>query len=88
MAQQSDFKNVRLYETEQYITMAVARDLFEGNESQAIRHMIRDYGKRNLVAEPQAQPAGNGQTALVDPPGRYHLPGTVRIPAGRSDETE
>jgi len=74
MANDQTMKMVRLYNTEIFIMTRVARELFEGNESQAIRHMIRDYAKRHLVAEPQPQPAGNGQTALVDPPARYHAP--------------
>ncbi len=49
-----------LYPAEKYIVIQVARDLFEGNESQAIRHMIREYAKRNL-----AVPEG-GQVPLVD----------------------
>ena len=67
-------KTIGIYPTEQYIVTQVARDLFEGNESQTIRHMIRDYAKRNLAAEPQPQPAGNGQAALVDPPAPYRIP--------------
>ena len=78
-------KTIGLYSPEQFITTAVARDLFEGNESQAIRHMIRDYGKRNLVAEPQPQPAGNGQAALVDPPVPYRAP-VLREEVGHSKE--
>ena len=62
---ESQFKNLRLYETEQFIVTAVARELFEGNESRAIRHMIRDYGKRNLLAESDAA------RALVDSPAEY-----------------
>ncbi len=51
-------KVLRVYEEERAIITQVARALFEGNESQAIRHMIRDYGKR-LVAEPSNQPAAS-----------------------------
>jgi hypothetical protein len=45
-------KTISIYPTEQLIVTAVARELFEGNESQAIRHMIREYAQRNLVMEP------------------------------------
>ena len=85
MAQDQSMKAVRLYDTELFITARVAGELFEGNESQAIRHMIRDYGKRNLVAEPQRQPAGNGQAALVDPPAPYRAP-VLREEVGHSKE--
>ena len=85
MAQDQSMKAVRLYDTELFITARVARELFEGNESQAIRHMIRDYAKRHLVAEPQPQPAGNGQAALVDPPVPYRAP-VLREEVGHSKE--
>ena len=67
-------KTIGIYPTEQYIVTQVARDLFEGNESQTIRHMIRDYAKRHLTAEQEPQPAGNGQAVLVDPPVPYRAP--------------
>ena len=63
MANDQGMKAFRLYETEQYIVTQVARDMFEGNESQAIRHMIRDYAKRNLVGAPEGN---GGQATLVD----------------------
>lgn len=58
-------KTISIYPFEQTIITAVARELFEGNESQAIRHMIRDYGKRKLVAESDAA------RALVDSRAEY-----------------
>lgn len=57
MATTETTKALRLYENEQKIVTQVARDMFEGNESQAIRHMIRDYGKRNLVIEDETSDA-------------------------------
>lgn len=64
MADESQFKNLRLYDKQQFIVTTVANRLFEGNESMAIRHMIDDYGKRNLVAEPRP-------TTMVDVPAEY-----------------
>jgi len=58
MATTETMKAIRLYDTEMAIVVRVARELFEGNESQAIRYMIREYGKR--LAQP---PAANGGDA-------------------------
>ena len=62
MANESQFKKLRIYDRQQFIVTAVANRLFEGNESMAIRHMIDDYGKRNLVTWPDAP------STLVDSP--------------------
>jgi hypothetical protein len=66
MANTETTKGLRLYDTEQFIVTQVAREMFEGNESQAIRHMIREFGKRLASESPTPEPAplfagGNGQ---------------------------
>lgn len=49
-------KAITIYPAEQYIITVVANQLFEGNESQAVRHMIREYAKRNLEEASASEP--------------------------------
>jgi len=63
MADPSEFKKLRLYDIEQYIVKTVARLQFEGNESQAIRHMIRTYGQERLLGKPDSD---NGQPIQIN----------------------
>lgn len=53
---ESVMKGLRLYDTEQYIVTSVAARMFEGNESQAIRFMIREYAKDHPIDEPDYDP--------------------------------
>jgi hypothetical protein len=52
-------KTIGIYPTEQYIITNVAKQKFEGNESQAIRFMIREYVR--LTGDGVEKDGGNAQ---------------------------
>lgn len=58
-------RGLRLYEIEEYIVTEVARRMFEGNESQAIRFMIREFPKHNPILDDGA-PLGILQPAVPE----------------------
>lgn len=57
MADEAKVKGISIYPNEQFIVTTVARLMFDGNESQAIRHMIRAFGNEHLLGKPDNEPS-------------------------------
>jgi hypothetical protein len=49
-------QSVSMYAAEYFIVSVVARDRFEGNESLALRHIVREYGDHHGIVVPITQP--------------------------------
>ena len=73
-------KAFTLYPTQEYIVRQVSNAFFEGNESQAVRHMINFFAKHNVVGVSVPRRAFDGLRRSRQPRNQAPMTSWVSVP--------